>query len=463
MKNKIFSVTLVLAMILAMVSTSMITASAATNYCKLSINKTEVKIGETFTFTCDANPSPSQYWFSIYNTDTGNLVISGHRAKIYSDSFLSAGPYAAYMSNGYQDSNWVNFYVYGSAPTSAQLTPNKTSLSFGESIYFTPSHNAYYARVYISIYNTASNTLVYNGEIKAYKAFTFTPSASGTYSATISAYTPSGTAHSSWVYFTVGAGNKPTNPQISIDKGNNGSYALNDTVKFTYSATNATGYTIGIDRDGKRILTQEVPATGFSYKCTSPGNYSAYVTSWNNVGYTDSSRVNFTVNGGSGQTNNLSLAKLRAYANKNWDSGVGLCAEYVYNCLSAAGLTLPNINYADYKGRNYSVKTWAPSQLKYFVEQTSYEIIWRDSHASPPTADWIKQNIEPGDVIYYEASEWKKCPDHVVICVGRDSTGFPLFSAHNSAHKGDNPAKDKVYASGSGQSLLAVVKMNMYN
>ena len=87
----------------------------------------------------------------------------------------------------------------------------------------------------------------------------------------------------------------PSNPTITVDKGNNSTYALNDTVLFTYSAKDATGYVIGIDRDGVRVVTQDVPAAGYSYKATQTGSYSAYVSCRNSTGFVDSAKVNFTV------------------------------------------------------------------------------------------------------------------------------------------------------------------------
>lgn len=63
---------------------------------------------------------------------------------------------------------------------------------------------------------------------------------------------------------------------------------------FTFGADNAQGYTIGIDRDGVRVITEDV-SSGKTYTFNEPGEYSAYVTAWNSTGLCDSNRVTFTV------------------------------------------------------------------------------------------------------------------------------------------------------------------------
>lgn len=75
---------------------------------------------------------------------------------------------------------------------------------------------------------------------------------------------------------------------------NASTFLTGSTVQFNLGADNATGYTIGIDRDGVRIITENV-GTNPTYTFTEPGNYSAYVTAWNHVSGQDSNRVSFRV------------------------------------------------------------------------------------------------------------------------------------------------------------------------
>ena len=100
---------------------------------------------------------------------------------------------------------------------------------------------------------------------------------------------------------------KPDNPVISINKGNNSAYTINEEVIFTYDAKGATGYTIYIDRNGERVSTISGTATllrkllaggdinSYSYKATQTGSYSAYVTCLNSAGSVDTASVYFTV------------------------------------------------------------------------------------------------------------------------------------------------------------------------
>lgn len=84
---------------------------------------------------------------------------------------------------------------------------------------------------------------------------------------------------------------QPSNPWMSCNKT---VAAAGDSVTFTFGANDATNYTIGIDRNGTRIITEGV-SSGKSYTFSDEGNYSAYVTAANSAGWVDSPRVDFTV------------------------------------------------------------------------------------------------------------------------------------------------------------------------
>lgn len=74
----------------------------------------------------------------------------------------------------------------------------------------------------------------------------------------------------------------------------NSTFISGSTVTFNLGANHAQGYTIGINKDGTRVITQGV-GTNPSFTITEPGNYSAYVTSYNSVSNQDSNIVNFRV------------------------------------------------------------------------------------------------------------------------------------------------------------------------
>lgn len=83
------------------------------------------------------------------------------------------------------------------------------------------------------------------------------------------------------------------NSWITVDKN---TILSGDTVTFNLGADNANPtYTIGIDKDGSRIITESVGAFA-SYKLSDPGDYSAYMTAHDSKGrYVDSNRVYFRV------------------------------------------------------------------------------------------------------------------------------------------------------------------------
>lgn len=82
------------------------------------------------------------------------------------------------------------------------------------------------------------------------------------------------------------------NPWITVNK----EYMMSgDTITFNLGAENAVSYTIGIDKDGSRIITEGV-GTSPSYQFSEPGIYSAYVTAYDSMGrHADSGTVWFRV------------------------------------------------------------------------------------------------------------------------------------------------------------------------
>jgi len=87
---------------------------------------------------------------------------------------------------------------------------------------------------------------------------------------------------------------KPTWAKLSISNSQT-TCASGDTITFQASSDLATGYTIGIDKDSTRIVTEGMPNGTYSFKLSSGGSYSAYVTAYNSAGYVDSERVYFSV------------------------------------------------------------------------------------------------------------------------------------------------------------------------
>ncbi len=71
---------------------------------------------------------------------------------------------------------------------------------------------------------------------------------------------------------------------------------VGESIYFEFNSDFADSYTIGIDRNNERILTQGFGSEkSFTYTCEQPGNYSAYISASNSAGGLDSNRVYWTV------------------------------------------------------------------------------------------------------------------------------------------------------------------------
>lgn len=87
--------------------------------------------------------------------------------------------------------------------------------------------------------------------------------------------------------------NKPTWATI---KANRTEMTVGETISFEFDSDSADSYTIGIDCNNNRVLTETVGSNkSFSYTCAQTGNYSAYISATNSAGGLDSSRVYWTV------------------------------------------------------------------------------------------------------------------------------------------------------------------------
>lgn len=213
----------------------------------------------------------------------------------YSVCFNEVGDYTAYVTSwnltGYFDSNIVTFRVVDK-PTTSKLTleSGKTRFESGETISFlAESDNATGYTIGINKNDNRIITEDFRGE--KYSTVLTEP---GIYTAYVTAWNSLGIYDSDVISFEIM--DVPTVSEIYTSKQ---SYVIGETIDFFVSSDNGTGYTIGIDKDGERIITEDFRASVYSTVLTDPGIYSAYVTAWNSLGILDSERVEFivTVNG----------------------------------------------------------------------------------------------------------------------------------------------------------------------
>ena len=86
-----------------------------------------------------------------------------------------------------------------------------------------------------------------------------------------------------------------TAPSVSILQVAKNTLLVGEPVTFTASSNTAALYTIGVDLENERKITESMPNGILTLSFDHPGSYSAYVTSSNTMGYVDSERVCFTV------------------------------------------------------------------------------------------------------------------------------------------------------------------------
>lgn len=275
------------------VSSSNQIGSVSPTFATLSIGKESYNINENVTFTLNADNN-AKYTLAIYKGDTRIDTIEV-RENTYTRTFVESGSYSAYMTAyndaGYKDSNWIGWEIKPPEPPSnISFSTNKTQYSVGETVKF--SCNATNANGYtIAIYK--DDNRVYQGDIPSSFSKTFTKK--GNYSAYISAWNSYGLIDSKRIYFTV-YDTAPINCTLTVNKST--IYSGNKII-FTANADYANGYTIGIYKNGERIYTGDIGSV-FEKTFDDVGNYSAYVTAWNDIGLVDSKRVVFNVEALSG-------------------------------------------------------------------------------------------------------------------------------------------------------------------
>jgi len=252
----------------------------------LSVNKSAFSVGETVCFSATCNVSAS---YTIGIDKDGTRIYTGVVGSYFEKSFSEPGDYSAYVSAwnsaGLVDSNRVNFSVYNSAPNMSKLTINKSVVVVGEEITF--NCEAQNATGYtIGIYRDNERILTQDIGQTFVKSF----SEPGEYCAYISAWNTNGLVDSNYVGWVV-YDSSPTSSELKIDKK---AICIGDSIQFTCISKEATGYTIGINKDGVRIFTQDISKV-FTKSFNEAGLYTAYVTSWNTRGICDSAKVSFEV------------------------------------------------------------------------------------------------------------------------------------------------------------------------
>ncbi len=262
----------------------------APTYSLLSANCNSIAVNEEITFYASSDCAQG-YTIGIDNSD-GRYITQEMPDGQLTLRFTEPGNYGAYVTSynplGYCDSSWISFNVYDSKPNTSRLSADKTAISIGDSVTFTASSDDPVKGFTIGINNSEGR---YITQEMPDGTLTITFDKAGKYGAYVTSYNSFGYSDSEWITFEV-YDTKPSSSFLLADKKI--AYVGQD-ITFTAASDIATGYTIGVDNESERLITQEMPGGSLTLSFDKPGEYSAYVTSYNSIGYADSQRVFFTV------------------------------------------------------------------------------------------------------------------------------------------------------------------------
>ena len=184
-------------------------ATRVPNKVTLTLDETQVKVGEPITFTAAADTMCS-YTLSIKDLATGSYVVQKEALpETCNKTFDKPGHYQAQVTatnaKGSQDSDTVEFWVFGNAPTKAAVSADKTTLELGGTVKLTASTDAPYAlyNVDILLYNAGNDgKSVFSGEMK--DSMNFKPTENGIYKVCVTARTHEASVKSDWTAIHVG-------------------------------------------------------------------------------------------------------------------------------------------------------------------------------------------------------------------------------------------------------------------
>ena len=138
-----------------------------------------------------------------------------------------------------------------------------------------------------------------------------------------------------------------------------------------------------------------------------------------------------------------SVSKALNYAEKNWDNGIGLCAEFVAACLRAGNVDVSSDSctalYNELKGK-YG---------------TAYKLTLTNGTSGRLSMETNDGKLEKGDPIFYKCN-YCGAFEHVVICNGADSEGYSRDYAHNNAHNGKKTTYTYSHCGGESWTMYSI-------
>lgn len=235
-----------------------------------------------------------------------------------------------------------------------------------------------------------------------------------------------------YVYF----GDKTTNvtPPTAILNINKSDYAKNEDVTFTFGGENVSNvFTLGIYKDNNRIDTVNVNGSTYTRSFSEVGNYSAYMTSYNDAGYADSNWVNWSVLGKPEATLSVDKSKCDTNTNVTFTFNGGNNDVFTFGIYRNG----ERIDTETVKSNTYTKKFSEPGF--YSAYMTSY------NNANYADSNWIYWEVYESDFIpttiniynnhiyslYEQVVSWKtakefceKMGGHLVTVTSKDESDF---------------------------------------
>ena len=258
----------------------------------ITLEKSSYSIGDNVVFSVSGE-NASEYQLGIYKDGERYATTPRFIENTYYYQVNEPGEYYAYVScynaMGYDDSSTVSFSVSANEIGESNILIDKIKYAKGEEIVFKVSSDL--AQEYqVGIFK--DDERYYTSERFTQNEFSYQLTEAGNYYAYVSAYNSSGYKDSRPVSFIVYE-EAPKESAISIGQN---TYSINEEVDFYVMSDMAEEYQIGIYRNGERVdTTPRFQENDYYYTPTQPGEYSAYVSSYNAFGYKDSEKVSFLV------------------------------------------------------------------------------------------------------------------------------------------------------------------------
>ena len=170
-----------------------VTTTLPINITSVTSNKTSAAVGEsiTWTATVTGGTAPLQYCFYVYKNGTTVYKGAYGTTKTFTYTPTSAGTYTAkvFVLDGVRKkADKLSDGVTVTAPTPitiASITANTAGVAVNESITWTASANGGTGTLRYCFYVYRNGTTVYKGAYGTEKVFTYTPTATGTYTAKV--------------------------------------------------------------------------------------------------------------------------------------------------------------------------------------------------------------------------------------------------------------------------------------